>query len=258
MDAKRIENETRHKYDGGIYNAGTICAAIPKTPRTFSERLLALKFELVNKYLTEEPVLDLCCGSGLHLMDIAKSIRYGVGLDFSASFIAAANAKKKELGLRHIEFFTGDAHSLPFESGAFGCVYSFSSLYHIPEANQVINEISRVTAKSGIAIFELGNLYSLNTIVCRAYPELAHPCHIPTKDMLKYINAAGLRIVEHRCFQTLPLWANRPWWLLPLLHPLWTRIMAWQVRGKMLDEWMSSSPVFRFFAFRHIFVCARD
>lgn len=72
---------------------------------------------------------------------------------------------------------------------------------------------------------------------------------------LCYLN--GLKIVEHRAFQLLPLWAGKPRWLWPLLHPVWKRLMSKRLAGRMLDEWISGKPLFRRFAFRQLLVCEK-
>jgi hypothetical protein len=55
----------------------------------------------------------------------------------------------------------------------------------------------------------------------------------------------------------LPLWASKPIWLWPLLRPGWKKIMKKRVRGRMIDEWISGSRLFRRFAFRHLLVVER-
>jgi hypothetical protein len=76
--------------------------------------------------------------------------------------------------------------------------------------------------------------------------------------MQKTIRVSGLRIIEHRAFQLLPLWdAHRPNWLKPLLLPVWSKLMRIQIGGKILDEWTSSLPFIKYFAFRHIFICEK-
>jgi len=64
--------------------------------------------------------------------------------------------------------------------------------------------------------------------------------------------------VERRCFQILPLWAGLPKHLWFLLHPRWERIMRRRIAGRMLDEWVSSLPVVRQFAFRHVLVVRKQ
>jgi hypothetical protein len=71
------------------------------------------------------------------------------------------------------------------------------------------------------------------------------------------LRKSKLRIVEHRAFQLLPLWGDRPRWLYPILAPFWNRLMRKRVRGKMIDEHISNISFLKLLAFRHIFVCEK-
>ena len=252
-----IEKETREKYDGGIYKGEAICAVPKLGARHFADILLEIKFSLVMEHIKDGCSLDLCCGSGLHLLALSDRIKHGVGVDFSKSFIQRANQERKALNIENIEFVQSNARLMPFKEESFGHVYSFSSLYHIPSVGEVINEISRVLKRGGTCIIELGNLYSLNTLVCKAHPELAYPCHIPVKRMKEAILKAELKIIRHRAFQFLPLWANKPLWLYPVISPFWNKVMEKKIKGRMIDEYLSNLPLIRFLAFRHIFVCTK-
>lgn len=112
----------------------------------------------------------------------------------------------------------------------------------------------RIGARGGVAILEFGLLYSLNTLVCKAYPELATPYHVPLRTIHKMLAYAGLTVEEDRGLQLLPLWGDRPRWLGPFLFPFWKRLLARDVRGHMLDEFVSGLWPLRNFAFRHIIV----
>jgi hypothetical protein len=75
--------------------------------------------------------------------------------------------------------------------------------------------------------------------------------------MVRMIHDAGMRIVVHRKFQLLPMWGDRPSYLKWLMLPPVIAFMAREIGGRMLDEWVSSLPLLRRYAFRHVFVCER-
>ena len=77
------------------------------------------------------------------------------------------------------------------------------------------------------------------------------------QEIQQALAAAGFVEEERRCFQLLPLWAGRPAWLWPLLHPVWKSVLKRRLAGRMLDEWISSLPGLRAFAFRHVIVCRK-
>ena len=252
-----LEQENWKKYSGQCYHADKITILPSPESKIYTNVLLWIRIKLALNYSNHGTVLDLCCGTGEHLFYLASEIKKGKGLDFSKQFIEKANKARITTIINNIEFVEGNARRMPFEDKYFDLAYCFSSLYHIPKVEEVIDDMTRVLKQGGKCVVDLGNLYSLNTIVCNAYPELAHPYHIPVRKMKRYIQEAGLEIVEHRAFQILPMWADRPKWLKPLLWHGWVRILEKQIGEKMLDEWISNLPILKFFAFRHVFVCEK-
>lgn len=136
-------------------------------------------------------------------------------------------------------------------------LFSFSSLYAIPEVEKVFANIARVLKPGARCVFDLGNSRSLNQVAIRSYPDIPPTSTIPVSRMKQGLADAGLKVLEHRCFQILPLWADKPGWMSPLLHPGWKKIMKVYIGGKLLDERISSLPLLRNFAFRHLFVCEK-
>lgn len=255
--AKALEEDTRHKFDGGCYDPRHICAFPddPATAHTFSSTVLAEKLRLVEERAAGADVLDLCCGTALHLTRITGMARTCIGADFSQSFLGYAKANLAPvIGDRLV---CANARGLPFADQCFDLVYCFSALYCIPAVDEAIAEIARVLRPGGTAILEMGNLNSLNTLVCRSYPDFANPCYIPVAQMKRIFRQTGLTIVQHRAFQLLPMWSDRPRWLGPLVSPRAFALMTRRIGGRMLDEWVCMIPFVRPFAFRHLFVCER-
>ena len=252
------ERENYEKYGGKFYKADHITVVPSLEAKDFSSKLARIRMDLTTPYMRGTTVLDLCCGTGEYLMFFAPMFKEGKGLDFSAQFIEKANQTKQATGIPNVEFSWGNARQMPFDDQYFDLVYSFASLYHIPRVDQVISEIGRVLKPNGKCVVDLGNLYSLNTIVCNAYPHWAHPYHISVPAMKLFFRGAGLTILQHRAFQFLPLWgADRPKWLKPLLWNGWSQWFTKEFRGKMLDEWISNLPGLNLLAFRHVFVCEK-
>jgi ubiquinone/menaquinone biosynthesis C-methylase UbiE len=258
--AKRIEAETRAKYSGKVYSAKSICNvsadSLDQATDMF-DLITRYRFGLIRHHTTSAfRVLDVCCATGDHLHHISGLIAYGVGVDFSHPFLSAAHASTSSK--KNLTFVGANARCLPFPDNQFSLAYSFSSLYYIPDVAAVVNEMARVIQPGGVCILDLGNRFSLNTVVCKAYPELAQPCHISLKQMRRIIHGANLAIVQHHAFQILPYWGNRPRWLFFLLHPIWKHYMEKMIYGKMVDEWLSNFPILKSFAFRHVLLCRKE
>lgn len=254
MTPEEIEEINRKKYKED-YSLAQISLNRKIKESDYSRKMTQIRLELIRKYGHDKRVLDIGCGTGDYLFESKNVISEGAGVDFTKKAIKEAISKKNKMGIKNIEFVICNAKQIPYKEEAFDLIYSYASLYHIPKVEKVIYEVERLLKPNSIAILEFGNLYSLNTIVCKAYPEWAIPCHIKIGDMKAIIKNAGLEIIQWRSFQILPLWGGRPVWLKPLLHTLWRRILQKEIKGRMMDEWISNLPIIKRFTFRQIFIC---
>ncbi|MFX0136443.1 MAG: class I SAM-dependent methyltransferase [Candidatus Hodarchaeota archaeon] len=256
LTPEEIEQKNKRIYEEE-YSLSQV--SIDKTLNTadYFHKMTQTRLGLIRKYGNCKHVLDIGCGTGDYLIETSKVIREGVGIDFGKPAINEAISKKKNMSIDNIEFVNCNAKQIPYKIKTFDLIYSFSTLYYIPEVEKVIYEVARLLKPNSIAILEFGNFWSLNTIVCKAYPELAISCHIKINEIKKILNKIGV-IVEWRAFQILPLWGSRPMWLKPLLHPLWKKILQKEINAKMLDEWICKLPIFKKFAFRHLFIIKKN
>lgn len=255
--ADRVSDVRRAYEAGDVYSENTICRKALAGAAEYVDELLADKLETVRRNLRPGLVVDLCCATGDHLFAICGKDRDGLGLDFSVPFVTRAVSVSREAGAGNVRFAAADATRLPLRDGSVGALYSLSSLYQVPHVDRVFAEVGRVLAPGGRAVLDLGNSRSLNALCARAYPELPPMTAIAVAEMLELCRRNRLLVREHRAFQILPLWAGRPKWLWPLLHPAWKTAMKRRIRGRMLDEWVSGSRLLRRFAFRHLLVVER-
>lgn len=240
--------------DNDVYKRETICLK-PGNGVDYADLLLLEKLDTVRRYAVGGLLVDLCCGSGEHLFALKDIAAEGIGIDFSENFISHALADARATdGLR---FLVGDARAMPIANESVDTLFCFSSLYVIPDVDDVFADIMRVLKPGGRCVLDLGNAHSLNQFVCRAYPEIPPTSMLPIGLIMEMLESVGFLVVERRSFQILPLWADKPGWLWPLLHPGWKRIMKKRIAGKMIDEWVSSLPGLRALAFRHLVVCEK-
>lgn len=254
MTSKEIEDFNYKLYEHEIAVYG-----IDKNvgPNDYFRKLTEIKLDYVRQYGRKKKILDIGCGGGDYLFELKDTIAGGFGIDYTDKAINAANAREKVLGASHLEFIKANARQLPFEDGAFDLVFSFSALAYIPQKEEVVKEMTRVLVKNGIAILEIGNLRSLNTIVCASYPEYTKACHISITAMKKMLLSSHLEILQWRAFGILPFWADRPAWLRPLLHPRWKEFFQKEIKSKMLDEWVSNCVFLKPWAYRQFFICRK-
>lgn len=261
LSPDEIEKATREKYSGATYDPATICLTLKADSPVYSDKMLTLRYRSVEELCTPHSrVMDLCCATGGHLLDLSGKIAQGVGVDFSPAFMDQARRQRDERGTGNVSFVQANARRLPFANGGFDVVYSFSSLYYIPSVWEVVTEVARILKPGGHFVGDFGAYYSLNTIVSRVYEKTAntaHPVHLPVARLLSMFGEAGLKIISWRSFQILPMWGDRPTWLKPLLAPAWIRLLQREAKGKMLDQWISSLPGLRRLAFKHVFVVSK-
>lgn len=239
---------------GAIYNAATVGSTPDQSATDYLGRLLCRKFDIIRDHYAGGLLVELCCATGDHLNYLAHEIDSGIGIDLSQPFIDEAVQKKIAGNRDNIDFKCASVKSMPVESGSVDFVMALASLYTIPDVSDVLIETSRCLKPGGRCVLEFGNYWSLNTL-CVA-PD-RRPLHLTLAEMKSALALANLHEVEHFSFQVLPLWTTEPRYLWPFLHPMWKRLMAKRVAGKMLDEWISSAPLFNRVAFRHIFVCEK-
>jgi SAM-dependent methyltransferase len=139
-------------------------------------------------------------------------------------------------------------------------IYSFSTIWSIPDFNAAIKNIYKILNSNGVAIIELGNKRSINAVCSDCYTRengWAKLFSTTIGSQLKILKKEGFKILEHRSFQILPYYGNKPAFLRFFLHPNWEKIMRKRIKifkNKMLDEVVSSLPIISKFAFRHIVV----
>jgi SAM-dependent methyltransferase len=91
------------------------------------------------------PVLDLGCGVGHSFAELAPRETVGVDLD-----PAALDGQPRET---HV----ADMRRLPLADGRFASVVSVHSLEHVPDPERVLDEVARVLAPGGTAVFVTPN-----------------------------------------------------------------------------------------------------
>lgn len=121
-----------------VYAHRTIEAARPEAE--FAARQLALS--------DRDSVLDLCCGSGRHMVHLARATPRVVGLDYSPELLTIATESLRGMA----SLVRGDMRSIPF-----GCVFDivasfFTSFGYFEAADdnmRVVVEIARVLRPGG-------------------------------------------------------------------------------------------------------------
>lgn len=91
-------------------------------------------------------VLEVACGTGVFLREVADLDAHAVGIDASAALLELARARVPEAELRQ-----GDMQSLPFADAAFDVVAGFNAFFFADDMVAALREAGRV-AKPGAPI----------------------------------------------------------------------------------------------------------
>jgi ubiquinone/menaquinone biosynthesis C-methylase UbiE len=100
-----------------------------------------------------DAVLDVGCGSGVHVKLFAPRCRSIVGIDYSSQMIATAESHCRDLPARNWEFRVGDAHDLPFPDASFDCILNVGLLDYVASPQRVLEECRRVLKDDGRIVF---------------------------------------------------------------------------------------------------------
>jgi SAM-dependent methyltransferase len=104
------------------------------------------------------PVLDLACGKGRHLQELAATGYRGVGCDLSFILLRAGHEEYGALPVTR-----ADMRHLPFRSGSFGALVSFFTSFGYfateEENAQVVSEMARVLASGAAFLFDYLNVH---------------------------------------------------------------------------------------------------
>jgi ubiquinone/menaquinone biosynthesis C-methylase UbiE len=163
-----------------------------------------------------ERVLEVGCGNGIVLCDLARRVTppgLSIGLDPSPALLAIA----RELAARavpgaSVQLCQGDARALPFKDGQFDAVLAATTLAHIPDGQQAILEMVRVTGPGGrVGILEQDpDSYllshpdrALTRRIVAAYTDQGYANGWLARQLPRMLTSAGLQDVRVRAFASI-------------------------------------------------------
>lgn len=194
-----------------------------RTERGFMERK-ALWSGLISRYSNlEHRALDLGCGSGEILLDIARSNREVTGLDGSAEMLDICARKLGQQG--NVTLICADvAETRRLPAGSFQLVTASSLLEYLDDMDATLAEVHRLLSPEGIFILSLPNAASFyRRLEPLIYSLTGRPNYFPyirnraTREQLDTrLKSAGLSLVEVH-------YLGRTTGLSPLLRPLGLR-----------------------------------
>jgi|WetSurMetagenome_2_1015567.scaffolds.fasta_scaffold19540_2 SAM-dependent methyltransferase len=112
-------------------------------------------------------ILDVGCGTGTIIVDLAKANRTCFGVDplYEISLLRARrNAAKSDVDVALVQSFS---ESLPFRARVFDMVLLLSTLQHVADQDETLQEIKRVLKENGVLLISVPMSNNLFTILRR-------------------------------------------------------------------------------------------
>lgn len=118
--------------------------------------------------LEGKSVLEVGCGRGATLLELAKRGGHVTGLDYSEEALAVCRRLEGRNGSTgRAIFVNGDARELPFPGASFDFVFSVGLIEHFQDPLPLLTEQCRVLRSSGYLLVQVPQKYSLYTVVKR-------------------------------------------------------------------------------------------
>lgn len=113
---------------------------------------------------TNDHILDIGCGTGKLIYDMAKQINDGFieGIDFSSSMVAIAQKKnKKNIKDGKVKITEGDFDTQLYQNNFFDKICSVNSIYFWPEPGTTANKIASILKPDGFFVVAFEDIVQL-------------------------------------------------------------------------------------------------
>jgi len=236
--------ETKYKDTGDPFHSNN----------KYDQELIDIKLRMMQIGVTDfsKLIVDIGCGTGDFLLHEHKNFSQAIGVDFSKTMMKQFSQRIKANKINNIVLYTGEAKNIPTGRNQVDFVFSYATLYYIPNVEEVLIEINRVLKPGGIAVLEFGNSWSFENMISwitqKIFGWSKHYCINPFK-MKSIINRSNLHVIKVRRFQLIPV-ASLP----TILSKFFKYFLGVKIKGKMIDEWVSNAPILRLFAYRNIYI----
>lgn len=145
-------------------------------------------------------VLDVACGAGALVAEVAPHVDRAVGVDLSEGMLELARSRLPD-HLANVEFRPGPSDALPFDDGTFTALVCTTALHHFPDPQGSFDEMARVLAPGGRLV--IGDICRDSLTTKLADPlfrrfEKGHVGLQRKRDIESMLTRAGLRVTRSR------------------------------------------------------------
>lgn len=142
-----------------------------------------------------DTALDIACGPGLLVCDLAGYVAHATGIDVTPAMLAQARKTQHERGVANVSWDQGDVTALPYAGGAFDIVTCRFAFHHFPDPLAVLREMKRVCRPGGRLVVADTAPLSSKADAFNTMERLRDPSHsraLPIEEWLQLFAAAGL------------------------------------------------------------------
>jgi ubiquinone/menaquinone biosynthesis C-methylase UbiE len=150
-------------------------------------------------------VLDIACGAGALVIEVAPRVERAVGVDLSEGMLELARSRlqaaTEERPLPNVEFCQGPSDALPFDDGSFTALVCTTALHHFPDPQRSIDEMARVLEPGGRLVIGDASRDLLTTKVVDALQRRFEKGHVGLQrkaDLEAMLTRAGLHVTSSR------------------------------------------------------------
>lgn len=153
----------------------------------------------------DDRVLDVACGAGALVVEVAPHVDRAVGVDLSDGMLELARSRLRaaeEAGRRrNVEFVQAPSDALPFGEGSFTALVCTTALHHFPDPQRSIDEMARVLAPGGRLVIGDMARDGLTTKIADPLMRRFEAGHVGLqrkRDIEAMVTRAGLRVTRSR------------------------------------------------------------
>ncbi|UCC94462.1 MAG: class I SAM-dependent methyltransferase [Candidatus Omnitrophota bacterium] len=106
------------------------------------------------RFQAADTFLDIGCGSGLILLNLAKAgfISKAYGIDLSFGMLKECKNNATNLATK-VFLAQSDVEHLPFKSNSFSLIMGHAILHHLPDIKMAFRQVHRLLKPKGVCIF---------------------------------------------------------------------------------------------------------
>jgi ubiquinone/menaquinone biosynthesis C-methylase UbiE len=153
----------------------------------------------------DDRVLDVACGAGALVVEVAPHVERAVGADLSEGMLELARSRLRAVGdggrLENVEFVQAPSDALPFDDASFTALVCTTALHHFPDPQRSIGEMARVLAPGGRLVIGDMARDALTTKLADPLMRRFEKGHVGLqrkRDVEAMVTRAGLRVTRSR------------------------------------------------------------